>query len=66
MRVVDFAAERREISDRRVNLIGPTLRASMERTLREGGQVLLLLNRRGYANYIACTDPSCGWTLSCG
>ena len=66
VRVVDFAAERREISDRRVNLIGPTLRASMERTLREGGQVLLLLNRRGYANYIACTDPRCGWTLSCG
>jgi primosomal protein N' (replication factor Y) len=66
VRVVDFAAERREISDRRVNLIGPTLRASMERTLREGGQVLLLLNRRGYANYIACTDPRCGWTLACG
>ncbi|MFM1821861.1 MAG: primosomal protein [Planctomycetota bacterium] len=65
VRVVDFAAERREISDRRVNLIGPTLRASMEKTLRAGGQVLLLLNRRGYANYIACTDPRCGWTLSC-
>ena len=63
--VVDFGAERREIRDRRVNLIGPTLRASMERTLAEGGQVLLLLNRRGYANYIACSDPRCDWMLTC-
>jgi len=63
--VVDFAAERREVRDRRVTLIGPTLRASMQRTLDEGGQVLLLLNRRGYANYIACTDPRCDWMLTC-
>ena len=63
--VVDFGAERREIRDRRVNLVGPTLRESMEKSLREGGQVLLLLNRRGYANYIACSDPRCEWMLTC-
>ncbi|MFZ9881933.1 MAG: replication restart helicase PriA, partial [Phycisphaerales bacterium] len=63
--VVDFAAERREVRDRRVTLIGPTLRSAMQRTLDEGGQVLLLLNRRGYANYIACTDPRCDWMLTC-
>jgi primosomal protein N' (replication factor Y) len=63
--VVDFGAERREIRDRRVNLVGPTLRESMEKTLREGGQVLLLLNRRGYANYIACSDQRCEWMLTC-
>ena len=63
--VVDFGAERRMFRDRRVNLVGPTLREGMERTLREGGQVLLLLNRRGYANYIACTDPRCDWMLTC-
>ena len=63
--VVDFGAERREIRDRRVNLVGPTLRESMEKTLREGGQVLLLLNRRGYANYIACSDQRCDWMLTC-
>jgi primosomal protein N' (replication factor Y) len=27
--------------------------------------VLLLLNRRGYANYIACSDPRCEWMLTC-
>ncbi len=63
--VVDFAAERREIRDRGVYLVGPTLRASMAKTLDAGGQVLLLLNRRGYANYIACTDPRCEWMLTC-
>ena len=63
--VVDFAAERKEIRDRGVHLIGPTLRASMAKTLDDGGQVLLLLNRRGYANYIACTDPRCEWMLTC-
>ena len=63
--VVDFGAERREIRDRRVNLIGPTLREAMQRTFADGGQVLLLLNRRGYANYIACSDPRCDWKFTC-
>ena len=63
--VVDFGRERKEIRDRRVNLIGPTLRSAMEKTMHDGGQVLLLLNRRGYANYISCSDPRCDWTFSC-
>src|SRR5690606_16730839 len=28
-------------------------------------QALLLLNRRGYANYIACPDHRCGWMMTC-
>jgi len=28
-------------------------------------QAILLLNRRGYANYIACPDPKCGWLQQC-
>ena len=63
--IVDFGAERRMFRDRRVHLVGPTLREAMEKTLGDGGQVLLLLNRRGYANYIACTDPRCDWMLTC-
>ncbi|MCE2883300.1 MAG: primosomal protein N' [Planctomycetaceae bacterium] len=63
--VVDFGAERRMLNDRRQHLIGPTLRAAMEQTLSDGGQVLLLLNRRGYANYIACSDQRCDWILTC-
>lgn len=28
-------------------------------------QAILLLNRRGYANYIACPDHKCGWMMRC-
>jgi len=63
--VVDFGEERRMARDRRISLIGPTLREAMQRCFDDGGQVLLLLNRRGYANYIACSDPRCDWKLTC-
>ncbi len=63
--IVDFNHERRQFNDRRVNVIGPTLRAGIEATLHAGGQAVILLNRRGYANYIACTDPRCAWVLRC-
>ena len=63
--VVDFAEERRRFPDRRVHLLGPTLEGAVDATLKAGGQVLLLLNRRGYANYIACADQKCGWMMRC-
>lgn len=67
--IVDFAEERRHFnaagSPRGVRLIGPRLGASIARTLADGGQVMLLLNRRGYANYIACPDQRCGWIMTC-
>jgi primosomal protein N' (replication factor Y) len=44
-------------------MIGATLRGALERTLGEGGQAILLLNRRGFATFMHC--PSCKWTLSC-
>jgi len=28
-------------------------------------QAILLLNRRGYANYLACPDHRCGWMMRC-
>lgn len=46
-------------------MIGPTLEAAMRQTLGEGGQAVLLLNRRGYAGYISCADQRCGWVLTC-
>ncbi len=45
--------------------IGPRLEAAVVKTLGAGGQVILLLNRRGFAHYIACLKPSCGWVLGC-
>lgn len=45
--------------------IGPTLESAIGETVRDDGQVILLLNRRGYAGYIACPDSTCGYKLEC-
>jgi len=66
--LVDFVEERRRRStagDRRVHLIGPRLEGAIAECLRGDGQALLLLNRRGWGNYIACPDRACGWLLEC-
>lgn len=65
VQIVDFVAERKRRHDRRVHLIGPRMESAIGETLDRGGQVLLLLNRRGYANYIACPDFRCGWMMNC-
>jgi primosomal protein N' (replication factor Y) len=43
--------------------ISATLAMAMERALRGGGQVLLLLNRRGYSTYVHCYG--CGQVAQC-
>jgi len=45
--------------------IGPILGDEMQRTLGENGQIMLLLNRRGFAAYVACSQGTCGWSLGC-
>jgi primosomal protein N' (replication factor Y) len=44
-------------------LLSAPLTAAMEAHLSEGGQVLLFLNRRGYAPVLLCHD--CGWVAEC-
>jgi primosomal protein N' (replication factor Y) len=63
--VVDFHEQMKQHHDRKVHLIGPMLEGALRDTLDAGGQALILLNRRGYANYIACPDHHCGWMLHC-
>jgi primosomal protein N' (replication factor Y) (superfamily II helicase) len=69
--IVDLAEERRIRQqttgkrDAHLHLIGPTLERAIHETLNSGGQILLLLNRRGYASYIACPDSTCGWVMTC-
>ncbi|MCX5632556.1 MAG: primosomal protein N' [Phycisphaerae bacterium] len=46
-----------------VNLISSELLAALMQTLRNKEQAILLLNRRGYSNFIYC--PSCKYTLKC-
>lgn len=43
--------------------ISRPLQAAVEETLRDRGQVILLLNRRGFATTIQC--PSCGHVVAC-
>lgn len=63
VQIVDMVEERR--SRRGVHLLSRRLEDLLKYTLRQKSQALLLLNRRGFANYIACPDQRCGWLMSC-
>jgi primosomal protein N' (replication factor Y) len=43
--------------------ISRPLHRAMKNALREGGQVILLLNRRGFSTHIQC--PACGYAVKC-
>ena len=43
--------------------ISRPLHRAMDEALREGGQVILMLNRRGHSTHIQC--PSCGHSVTC-
>lgn len=68
VQVVDLMAQRRArlaSGDRTQRLLGPTLEAAIDATLRASGQCILLLNRRGFGQYISCTGPDCDFVLHC-
>jgi primosomal protein N' (replication factor Y) len=43
--------------------IGPTLETAMRQNLKAKGQVMLLLNRRGFSTHVHC--PACGHVAQC-
>ena len=61
--IVDLVEERRRRKG--LHLISERLERVLAETIAGGGQALLLLNRRGYANYLACPDHRCGWQMLC-
>jgi len=66
--IVDLEQERR--ARRGVHLLSQRLEKALHLTLDDKGpgdkgQAMLLLNRRGYANYITCPDHRCGWLMRC-
>ena len=67
--IIDLTEERRkryEITGKAgVHLLSLRLEAAIRRTWEAKAQTLLLLNRRGFANYIACPDHKCGWLMKC-
>lgn len=58
---IDLRAEFRSHGGR--GAISRQLRQAIDEALREGGQVILLLNRRGYSTSIQC--PACGHVVRC-
>lgn len=66
--IVDMRDDRRErarLGDRGLHLLSLRLEMLLRRTLDDGGQAILLMNRRGFAHYVMCPDPICGWILEC-
>jgi len=61
VRTIDLRTD----SHRRVSrgAISRSLHQAIDAALRDGGQVILLLNRRGYSTHIQC--PSCGYVVAC-
>ena len=62
--VVDMHHERQqgEIGN---SVLSSKLERAIHQTIATDGQVLLLLNRRGFAPWIACASRTCGWMLKC-
>jgi primosomal protein N' (replication factor Y) (superfamily II helicase) len=61
VRTIDLRDEIHSKSSR--GAISRPLHQAMEAALREGGQVILLLNRRGFSTHIQC--PACGAAMKC-
>jgi primosomal protein N' (replication factor Y) len=59
--LIDLRYDRQ--ADKRVHGLSPSLERAMKHALDTGGQVILLLNRRGFSTYILC--PACGRVEQC-
>jgi primosomal protein N' (replication factor Y) len=60
VRVVDM---REEMKRGNTSIISSRLYDEMERQLEQGKQVILFLNRRGYATFVSCRN--CGYVITC-
>lgn len=64
VRVIDLKQEMdRPVRGTRRGAISRSLYQAMEVSLQEQGQIILLLNRRGFSTHVQC--PACGGALKC-
>ena len=63
MKLVDMTTAFADTEHKGVQLLSPQLREHLSKVLAQGEQAILLLNRRGYSNFIYC--PSCRHSLTC-
>ncbi len=61
VKLIDLRHDRH--ADKKLHGLSPTLERAMKHALDGGGQVMLLLNRRGFATYLHC--PACGHVEHC-
>jgi primosomal protein N' (replication factor Y) len=61
VKVIDLRHEPK--STGKLGAIGPTLEAAMRTTLKDKGQIILLLNRRGFSTHVHC--QGCGHVAQC-
>jgi primosomal protein N' (replication factor Y) (superfamily II helicase) len=61
VKLIDLRHDRHP--DKKPQGLSPTLERAMNNALDLGGQVMLLLNRRGYSTYLHC--PACGQVEQC-
>jgi primosomal protein N' (replication factor Y) len=61
VKLIDLKYDRHP--DKRPHGLSPSLERAMKSALDLGGQVMLLLNRRGYSTYLYC--PACGHVEHC-
>lgn len=58
--IVDMSEEIRQGNP---DLFSRKLKDSLDKTLKEGNQAMLFINRRGYASFLMCRN--CGWVAKC-
>jgi primosomal protein N' (replication factor Y) len=61
--VIDLRKERAEKEDKGFVIFSAPLKAAMQATFAAGEQVIILINRRGYAPYLLCRE--CGHEFRC-
>ena len=60
---VEIADMRKELRNGNATIFSSRLYEAIEATLKEGKQVILLQNRRGYSNFVSCRE--CGKVMKC-
>ncbi len=63
MASVETVDLRRELQEGNRSIFSRKLKEQMEQTLAQSGQIMLFLNRRGYAGFLFCR--SCGHVIGC-